>query len=157
MSRINFILTSVILHSICLSLIKWNVLNFQYRFNSSLSINEGIRSKVIFLKLDLIRQQAKSNLFYTFLCHRDNIPTIRLAAWPPEGDFFDSNVAAGPFPTLFSQEPDTTSRAVINNIAKTNNDLQRLAKVFFIMEAISLPDCPASLKKPRWTLKYYIK
>ena len=83
------------------------------------------------------------------LFHRDNVPTIRLAAWPLEGDFFDGDVAAGPVPTLFSQEPDTTSRAVIDNIAKAHNDLQRLAKVFFIMEAISLPDCPAILKKPR--------
>ena len=52
-------------------------------------------------------------------------------------------------PNPLQQEPDTTSRAVLDNIAKAHNDLQRLAKVFFIMEAISLPDCPAILKKPR--------
>ena len=79
----------------------------------------------------------------------DNIPTIRLAAWPLEGDFFDGDVAAGPVPTLFSQEPEVTSQAINDNTARAHSDLQRLAKVFFIMEAISLPDCPALLKKPR--------
>ena len=52
-------------------------------------------------------------------------------------------------PTLFSQEPETTSENILNNLAKAHNDLQRLAKVFFVMESILLSDCPALLKKPR--------
>ena len=80
---------------------------------------------------------------------RDNVPTVRLAAWPLQGDLFDGDVAAGPVPTLFSQEPETTSGNILNNLAKAHSDLQRLAKVFFVMESVLLVDCPAILKKPR--------
>ena len=87
--------------------------------------------------------------FIIILCFRDNIPTVWLAAWPLQGDIFDGDAAAGPVPTLFSQEPETTSENIFNNLAKAHSDLQRLAKVFFVMESILLSDCPALLKKPR--------
>ena len=52
-------------------------------------------------------------------------------------------------PTLFSQEPEATTQNILDNWAKAHNDLQRLAKDFFVMESILLADCPALLKKPR--------
>ena len=79
----------------------------------------------------------------------DNVPVIRLSAWPLQCDIFDGDEAAGPIPTLFSQEPDVTSQNILDNLVKAHNDLQRLAKVFFLMEAVSQDDCPALLKKPR--------
>ena len=75
--------------------------------------------------------------------------TFRLSAWLLQCDVFDGDEAAGPIPTLFSQEPDVTSQNILDNLVKAHNDLQRLAKVFFLMEAVSQDDCPALLKKPR--------
>ena len=90
----------------------------------------------------------KSRISY-FSFFRDDVPTIRLSAWPLQCDIFDGDAAAGPIPTLFSQEPDVTSQNILGNLSKAHNDLQRLAKVFFLMESVCQEDCPALLKKPR--------
>ena len=102
----------------------------------------SVSTILIMLKISL----KLIDLFY----FRDNIPTIRLAAWSLQGDFFDGDVAASPVPTLFSQEPEATSQAILDNTARAHSDLQRLAKAFFIMKAISLPDRTTLLKKPRY-------
>ena len=40
----------------------------------------------------------------------------------------------------------------LDNLAKAHSDIQRLAKVFFLMESVLLADCPAILKKPKYNL-----
>ena len=89
-------------------------------------------------------------IIHLFIPFRDNIPAVRLSAWPLQGDIFDGDVAAGPVPTLFSQEPEVTVQNIIDNLAKAHHDIQRLAKVFFLMESVLLADCPAILKMPRY-------
>ena len=90
--------------------------------------------------------------FYIIIYFSDNIPSVRLSAWPLQGDIFDGDIAAGPVPTLFSLEPEATVQNIIDNLAKAHSDIQRLAKVFFLMESVLLADCPAILKKPRYNL-----
>jgi len=63
---------------------------------------------------------------------------------------FDGEAAAGPVPSLFSEDPEASLRAIKANLAKTHHDIQKLAKVFAAGETIRLPDCPAFLKKPRY-------
>ena len=86
---------------------------------------------------------------FVFFFFRDNVATIRLSAWSLQCDIFDGDTAAGPMPTLFSQEPDVTSQNILGNLAKAHNDLQRLTNVFFLMESVCQENCPALLKKPR--------
>ena len=93
--------------------------------------------------------------FYIIIYFSDNIPSVRLSAWPLQGDIFDGDIAAGPVPTLFSLEPEATVQNIIDNLAKAHSDIQRLAKVFFLMESVLLADCPAILKKPRYN--FYLK
>jgi hypothetical protein len=43
---------------------------------------------------------------------RDNVPTVELAVWGLEATLFDGEIAAGPVPVLFSEEPEATLVAV---------------------------------------------
>jgi len=47
-----------------------------------------------------------------FLC-RDNIPTICLAQWPMEATLWDGDVIAGPVPTLFTEEVEAGTKAIL--------------------------------------------
>ena len=74
---------------------------------------------------------------------------MRLHSWPVSASMFDGEAAAGPVPTLFSEDPEATLRAITANTARAHHDIQRIQKVFLAGETIRLPDCPAILKKPR--------
>jgi len=72
-----------------------------------------------------------------------------LSNWPISASMFDGDVAAGPVPSLFSDDPEATTRAISGNPAKAHHDVQKLAKVFLAGETVRLSDCSALLKKPR--------
>jgi hypothetical protein len=82
------------------------------------------------------------------LC-RDNVPTIELVSWDLEATLFDGDVAAGPVPVLFSEEPESTAAAVAANVAKAHYDVQKIARCFAMPETVRLEDALSLVKKPR--------
>ena len=74
---------------------------------------------------------------------------MRLQSWDLKACLFDGEHAAGPVPSLFTTDIEATLQAIAAEPKKTHWDCQRLAKIFFTMESISLGDCTALLKKPR--------
>ena len=90
-----------------------------------------------------------SNQLTQCVIFRDNIPTVKLGAWPMIATMFDGEAAAGPLPTLFSGDPGATLEAIERDPIRAHTDLQRLSKMFFAAEYINIKDCPAVLKKTR--------
>jgi len=74
---------------------------------------------------------------------------VKLNSWPVAASMFDEDAAAGPVPTLFSEDPEATLRAILASPARAHHVIQKIAKVFLAGETIRLTDCPALLKKPR--------
>jgi hypothetical protein len=54
-----------------------------------------------------------------------------------------------PVPTFFSEEPEASLEALKENTHRVHADLQRLARIFFQPETISLEDAYSIIKKPR--------
>jgi hypothetical protein len=77
------------------------------------------------------------------------VPVIDLAHWPLEAALFDGDAAAGPIPTIFSEDPEATRSALETGAAKAHHDLQRVAKALFMPETISLEDGINIVRKPR--------
>jgi hypothetical protein len=44
---------------------------------------------------------------------RDNVPTICLAQWPMEAALWDGDLIAGPVPTLFTEEVEAGTKAIL--------------------------------------------
>ncbi len=44
---------------------------------------------------------------------RDNVPTICLAQWPMESTLWDGDLIAGPVPTLFTEEVEAGTKAIL--------------------------------------------
>jgi hypothetical protein len=83
------------------------------------------------------------------LLFRDNVPTVELAVWSLEASLFDGEIAAGPVPVLFSEEPEATLAAVTANPGKAHYDVQKVARCFLMPETIRLDEASALVKKPR--------
>jgi hypothetical protein len=73
------------------------------------------------------------------------MPVIDLARWPLEAALFDGDAAAGPIPTIFSEDPEATRSALEAGAAKAHHDLQRVAKA----KTVSLEDAINIVRKPR--------
>jgi hypothetical protein len=58
-------------------------------------------------------------------------------------------VAAGPVP-FFSEDPEAALEALKDNMHRVHADLQRLARVFFQPETISLAEAYPLIKKPKY-------
>jgi hypothetical protein len=48
-----------------------------------------------------------------YFLFRDNIPTICLAQWPMEATLWDGDLIAGPVPTLFTEEVEAGTKAIL--------------------------------------------
>jgi hypothetical protein len=77
------------------------------------------------------------------------VPTIELATWDVDAKLFDGGVAAGPVPTLFSEDAEATKEALKGNPQKAHQDLQRVMKSFFMPETVALEEALQLIKKPR--------
>jgi len=62
---------------------------------------------------------------------------------------FDGEFLAGPVPTLFCDNPDSSGAALAKDPIKAHWDVARIHKCIISPELISLEDSPAFLKKPR--------
>ena len=91
----------------------------------------------------------EKHILTTFLSFRDNIPTLRLAAWPLNAGLFDGETAAGPCPLLFGSDEEASLEALNRDPGKAHFDLMRIHRSFMAFEAISLKDAMSVVKKPR--------
>ena len=65
---------------------------------------------------------------------------------------WDGEDLKGPFPTLFSEDIKKSEDGLLGDPGKAHYDMNKLAKVFFIPEHVSLAAATALLKKPRYVL-----
>jgi hypothetical protein len=76
-------------------------------------------SASFFAKARQIRNFVNGNIGYFLF--RDNIPTICLAQWPMEATLWDGDLIAGPVPTLFTEEVEAGTKAILEvKIVKCN-------------------------------------
>ena len=80
---------------------------------------------------------------------RDNVPCLLLTSWELECPMFEGEHVAGPVPTLFGEDPDTSKLAISANLGKAFTDTQRMMRCFFMPEVVSLEEAKAVVKKPR--------
>jgi hypothetical protein len=81
---------------------------------------------------------------------RDNIAAIKIASWPLQANLFDGDVAAGPVPVFFAEDPDEAKEAMSSDPSKAHYDIMRINKNYFIPECIGAKEAQALLKKPRY-------
>jgi hypothetical protein len=81
---------------------------------------------------------------------RDNVPTVELALWNLGATLFEGEVAAGPVPVLFSDDPEASLTALESGTLKAHSDLQKIARTFFMPETVQLAEALNVVKKPRY-------
>ena len=59
----------------------------------------------------------------------DQVPTMLVESWPLSTDMWDGDNIAGPIPTIFTEDPETTSTNQTKDPAKLHWDLSKLYKV----------------------------
>ena len=77
------------------------------------------------------------------------MPTILVKAWALDTPMFEGEETAGPIPTFFAEEVDTSREALNNNPVRGHADYQRLVRTFFMPEIIGVDEAPSIVKKPR--------
>ena len=65
-------------------------------------------------------------------------------------NLFEGEVMGGLIPTLFADDPAAAELAIKAHASKAHWDINKLAKVFMVLEDISLKDAAGVLKKPRY-------
>lgn len=85
----------------------------------------------------------KNNLY------RDSLPTVHLQAWPLSACLFDGELAAGPVPTLYAEDPEAVIDIIGRDLIKLHSDISKINKIFFAAETLSVGEAAALLKKPR--------
>ena len=77
------------------------------------------------------------------------MPVIMLDAKSLAANLFEGEVMGGLIPTLFADDPAAAELAIKAHASKAHWDINKLAKVFMVLEDISLRDAAGVLKKPR--------
>ena len=77
------------------------------------------------------------------------MPTIHINTWPLSATLFDGEVAGGVVPVLFATDEAAALDSISSDLAKAHWDVNKLNKVFFILESINLKEALALIKKPR--------
>jgi len=74
---------------------------------------------------------------------------VLVGSWDLNALLFDGDQAAGMVPTLFTEDEDATLKAIAADPLKIHWDVQKINRLFFIPEGLSLKDACTLLKKPR--------
>jgi hypothetical protein len=77
------------------------------------------------------------------------VPTIAAATWPVECKLFEGENTAGPVPTMFADDIESSRSAIEANSRRGHQDLQRMMRMFLMPENILLEEAQAITKKPR--------
>ena len=80
---------------------------------------------------------------------RDNVPTVLLSSWPLDCLMFNGDLAAGPVPTLFTEDEQASLDALSENVARAHADIQRMARAFIMTETVTPEEAAGIAKKPR--------
>ena len=67
-----------------------------------------------------------------------------------EATLFDGELMAGPCPSLFSDDPESTLAAILDEPIKCHWDVTKINKCFFMAESLSIRDARLFVKKPRY-------
>ena len=78
------------------------------------------------------------------------MPAILLDAKSLSANLFEGDVMAGLIPTLFADDPATAEQAMLSDVSKLHWDINKICKLFMVMENIGLKDATSLLKKPRY-------
>ena len=79
----------------------------------------------------------------------DYVPTIYINTWLLLATLFDGEIAGRAVPTLFASDEVAALDSISSDPAKAYWDVNKLNKVFFITESITLKEALALIKKPR--------
>ncbi len=77
------------------------------------------------------------------------MPTVLLAEWDLQADYFDGATLSGPVPRLFASQPDEARTALQSDPAKAFKDLQRIHSRLFIAENIPASEAWSFVGNPR--------
>ena len=94
------------------------------------------------------QNKTKIIIQYTF-DFSDNVPAILLDSRSLAANLFEGDVLAGLVPTLFADDPNAAEPAITSDAAKAHWDINKINKVFMVLENISLKEAVSLLKKPR--------
>jgi len=90
--------------------------------------------------------------------YRDNVPSVLLGEWEVEADYLDDDFSSGLLPVLFAEDPDASNSGLLSDPDNTRKDLERLNRVFFIPETVSLEEAFRIVNKPRLgDVDYYFR
>ncbi len=79
----------------------------------------------------------------------DNLPVILIKSWRMECQRFNGEFLSGPVPSLFGEDPEAAEAALRADLVKTQGDILRIHRAFFMPEVISLEEAVILMKKPR--------
>ena len=68
------------------------------------------------------------------------MPSVLLGEWEVEADYLDDDFSSGLLPVLFAEDPDASKSGLLSDPDNARKDLERLNRVFFIPETISLEE-----------------
>jgi hypothetical protein len=74
---------------------------------------------------------------------------LKLSSWPLQANLFDGEIAAGPVPIFFAEDPEEAKESMMSDLPKAHYDIMRINKNFFVAESGNMKDVQALLKKPR--------
>ena len=79
----------------------------------------------------------------------DNIPTYKIKSWPADSTFFDGDLMAGPFPSLFSTDSIPSLAGIIKDPKKGHWDLMKISRLILMPESVGIAEAIQITKKPR--------
>lgn len=63
---------------------------------------------------------------------------------------YEGEATAGPVPTLFAEDPVASKESLLSGSDRAHADYQRLVKVFFMPENVTMEEAIGIAKKPRY-------
>ena len=73
-----------------------------------------------------------------YLFCSDNIPTYKIKSWPADSTFFDGDLMAGPFPSLFSTDSIASLAGIIKDPKKCHWDLMKISRLILMPESVGI-------------------
>ncbi len=74
---------------------------------------------------------------------------VQLCIWDIHASMFDNDVAAGLVPTIFAEDPDTTTTNMNKDLARLHGDIMKMNRIFFSPEVVTVTEAASLFKKPR--------
>jgi hypothetical protein len=66
---------------------------------------------------------------------------------------WDGDEIAGPVPTLYTEDVENATAAIMKDVARAHLDLSRISRVFFIPEHVDMAKAALLVKNPGWNIR----